>query len=312
MHQFTYTDKGWREKLVDVNKNAASVSSKPAVPSGNPRIATAKAKVLGGQAPDLVSAAAGTVSTDSADSVSSMDAAQYHFRLVLSPTATPAVKSLLEKQHRAPAAPAGAGSNGATAAPIFEPAPLNFTRTVSPKVGDGLEISPLAIATCEDIARRVVRSGGAALLVDYGEDFTQEDSLRAFQKHQQVSVLSQVHTFISYIRRVMWTSPLIFVIFFRCSARHRGCDGGCGLLDLPQSSRAPRRQGDAAADPGPVSHAHGHREPRGATAGGAGHHGRAGRDAGERAQVPGRPAADGPALQGPEHRESCAHNRHWF
>lgn len=59
------------------------------------------------------------------------------------------------------------------------------------KEGDGLEICPLAIATCEDLARRVVRSGGAALLVDYGEDFTQEDSLRGFHKHKQVSVLSQ-------------------------------------------------------------------------------------------------------------------------
>jgi NADH dehydrogenase [ubiquinone] 1 alpha subcomplex assembly factor 7 len=67
------------------------------------------------------------------------------------------------------------------------------TSAPAPKVGDGVEISPLALATCEDVAQRVVACGGAALLVDYGEDFTQEDTLRAYLKHKQVSVLSQVH-----------------------------------------------------------------------------------------------------------------------
>ena len=64
-----------------------------------------------------------------------------------------------------------------------------------PKIGDGVEISPLAIATCEDVAARVVRCGGAALFIDYGQDFTQPDTLRAYMKHKQVSVLSQVCVF---------------------------------------------------------------------------------------------------------------------
>jgi hypothetical protein len=46
------------------------------------------------------------------------------------------------------------------------------------KVGDGLEISPLALASVEDIAMRVKLCGGAALFFDYGELFTQEDSIR--------------------------------------------------------------------------------------------------------------------------------------
>jgi SAM-dependent MidA family methyltransferase len=62
-----------------------------------------------------------------------------------------------------------------------------------------MEISPLALATCEDIALRVVACGGAALLVDYGEDFTQEDTLRAYLKHKQVSVLSQVRGMLWYV-----------------------------------------------------------------------------------------------------------------
>lgn len=32
---------------------------------------------------------------------------------------------------------------------------------------------------------------GAALFIDYGENFTQGDSLRAFKKHSQVSVYSE-------------------------------------------------------------------------------------------------------------------------
>jgi NADH dehydrogenase [ubiquinone] 1 alpha subcomplex assembly factor 7 len=60
--------------------------------------------------------------------------------------------------------------------------------------GDGIEISPLAMAACEDIGRFVTRcqGGAAALLIDYGEDFTQEDSLRGFRRHKQVHILSEV------------------------------------------------------------------------------------------------------------------------
>jgi len=77
----------------------------------------------------------------------------------------------------------------------------NSTSSGGLKVGDGLEISPLTLAVCEDIGRALSRSsaGGAALLVDYGEDFTQEDSLRAFKNHQQVHILSQVCALRYYI-----------------------------------------------------------------------------------------------------------------
>lgn len=58
-------------------------------------------------------------------------------------------------------------------------------------VGDGIEVSPLALAVIEDISKRIRRDGGAALFIDYGETFTQSDSLRGFKKHKQVSVLSE-------------------------------------------------------------------------------------------------------------------------
>eukprot|EP00605_Chrysophyceae_sp_TOSAG23-4_P000291 GSChrysophyteH1.ASY1.ANO1.336.1 assembled CDS len=88
-----------------------------------------------------------------------------HFRFVLSPAATPAVKALVE----------GAASDSGDT--------LHSD-------GDTLEIAPLALATCETIANRICRGGGAALLVDYGENHTQGDTLRGFSNHKQVNALS--------------------------------------------------------------------------------------------------------------------------
>ena len=93
----------------------------------------------------------------------------YHFRYVLSPSATPAVKSLLYNEKITP----GKGKD------------------VEEEDGAGMEVSPLSMATCEDIGARLAKCGGAALIIDYGEDFAQSDTLRGFYKHNQVSVLSQ-------------------------------------------------------------------------------------------------------------------------
>jgi hypothetical protein len=54
-----------------------------------------------------------------------------------------------------------------------------------------LEISPLAFSTVEELSQRVVRDGGAALLIDYGEGFPQGDTLRGFQKHKAVHAFSE-------------------------------------------------------------------------------------------------------------------------
>lgn len=178
------------------------MSNKPVVPTGNQRIAAAKAAVLARKAgadtaAPHTAAPASVAAPDSINSAGDADAAKYHFRMVLSPNITPAVRSLLGNQSREKSnTSSGAQAHGTVASnpsgDAAHAAPVLSTVRPSPNVGDGLEVSPLAIATCEDIARRVVRSGGAALLVDYGENFTQEDSLRAFQKHKQVNVLSQV------------------------------------------------------------------------------------------------------------------------
>lgn len=130
VHQFVYTSKGWREKLVDVDSTANS---------------------------------------------------PFFFRIVLSSSATPAIKALLMRESLLLRQPTAAAAHGTWQSPIPEGLSEN----------DGIEISPLALATCEDVAKRIHKTRGAALFLDYGEDFTQGDSLRAFKRHAQSNILSE-------------------------------------------------------------------------------------------------------------------------
>ena len=50
-------------------------------------------------------------------------------------------------------------------------------------------MSPVALATCEEIAA-VCKAGGAALLIDYGANATNSDSLRGFKDHETTNILS--------------------------------------------------------------------------------------------------------------------------
>ena len=64
-------------------------------------------------------------------------------------------------------------------------------KSTSSKYLDSIEVAPLALASCEQVAHVLQHCRGAALFIDYGEDRTQEDSLRGFKSHKQVSVLSE-------------------------------------------------------------------------------------------------------------------------
>jgi NADH dehydrogenase [ubiquinone] 1 alpha subcomplex assembly factor 7 len=145
VHQFVYTNKGWREKLVDVDRSMESTM---------------------------------------------------HFRHVLSPSETPAARALL-------------GEGSSTAAMRNRENLESETQTASSSsssdaqagstssaigkltAGDEIEISPLALSTIEYVSKRIMTSRGAVLLIDYGEEFTQGDSLRAFKRHSQVSIYSE-------------------------------------------------------------------------------------------------------------------------
>uniref|UniRef100_M4BZN6 Protein arginine methyltransferase NDUFAF7 n=1 Tax=Hyaloperonospora arabidopsidis (strain Emoy2) TaxID=559515 RepID=M4BZN6_HYAAE len=64
-------------------------------------------------------------------------------------------------------------------------------RTTQAQVGDNIEISPVSIALVQDIAKRISQSGGGALIVDYGFDHPSELSLRGIKNHEFVSVLRE-------------------------------------------------------------------------------------------------------------------------
>lgn len=54
-----------------------------------------------------------------------------------------------------------------------------------------VEVSPASVRVALDIAQRIAKDSGAALVVDYGEDGIVSDSLQAIRKHQFVPVLDR-------------------------------------------------------------------------------------------------------------------------
>ena len=120
VYQFEYTNRGWRERLIDV----------------------ATDETTGERA----------------------------FRFVLSPGPTPASSTLL--------------------APAFETMPGFTSSSEDPKmnetftVGDSIEVCPAACSLAQDISKRINATGGAALFVDYGNDFAPSDSLRGIRDHK--------------------------------------------------------------------------------------------------------------------------------
>jgi NADH dehydrogenase [ubiquinone] 1 alpha subcomplex assembly factor 7 len=145
VHQFVYTNKGWREKLVDVDRSMESTM---------------------------------------------------HFRHVLSPSETPAARALLgegsstaalRNRENLESGTQTASSSSSSDAQAGLASDANGKLTA----GDEIEISPLALSTIEYVSKRIMTSRGAVLLIDYGEEFTQGDSLRAFKKHSQVSIYSE-------------------------------------------------------------------------------------------------------------------------
>lgn len=93
------------------------------------------------------------------------DESQHHFRTVLSTAPTPAAISLLQHQQS----------------------------SSIQQVRDNtcIEVSPLALATCEDIATRILRNKGVALFIDYGNNGASNDSVRSFHQHNQVSIFER-------------------------------------------------------------------------------------------------------------------------
>ncbi|KAF9101904.1 NADH dehydrogenase [ubiquinone] complex I, assembly factor 7 [Mortierella sp. GBA35] len=89
-------------------------------------------------------------------------ASTYHFRFVLAPGPTQASRAFAE-----------------------HPAYDHF------KTGDRIEISPDSFRVAHDMAKHINKNGGSALIVDYGKDYIQGDTLRGIHKHQFTHVLTE-------------------------------------------------------------------------------------------------------------------------
>jgi SAM-dependent MidA family methyltransferase len=186
VYQFIHTSGGWREKLVDVDTSPHSpyhfrvvLASKPTPAShlllGGDSASSPAAGAKLGQELDLSRLVSeksllhgllrvrGDRSLDLGDAGTEASAA----------TAT------------ATATDADEGAAVATAAPSAD-------RTLSAVDSVGIEVSPMALGMCESVTQYIRAHGGAALFIDYGEDYTQADSLRGFLKHKQVNFLSSV------------------------------------------------------------------------------------------------------------------------
>ncbi|KAG0367084.1 S-adenosyl-L-methionine-dependent methyltransferase [Gamsiella multidivaricata] len=89
-------------------------------------------------------------------------ASPYHLRFVLAPGPTQASKAFAE-----------------------HPAYDHF------KPGDRIEVSPDSFRVAHDMAKHINKNGGSALIVDYGKDHIQGDTLRGIIKHKFTHVLTR-------------------------------------------------------------------------------------------------------------------------
>ena len=67
---------------------------------------------------------------------------------------------------------------------VYSKTLMTKERFPNPKIGDRIEISPDSWTTTTNIAKRIGQAGGAALLIDYGENQATADSFRAIKAHK--------------------------------------------------------------------------------------------------------------------------------
>jgi len=171
IHSFQKIEGGqWRERLVDV-----AVRDKEEESSEVTKIkqAAGRMKYSDAESEDSI-----TESTSTSSSTAEEKGAKKlpRLRFVLPPDTTPALRTLLRVS--------GSGSplEGKTAEA------LNALPT-----GSVVEACPEGLLLAQDIADRIEKcNGGAALLIDYGEDgASSRDTMRGFWRHTQVHPLSR-------------------------------------------------------------------------------------------------------------------------
>jgi len=151
VHAFELTDEGWRERMVDMAIRDEMLEDE----------VEANDKKESSPTPALSNPKNGT------DGMK-----RPRLRIVLAPEVTPALKTLLNVDEDGKVTGDDLSSSNLQA-----------------KTGQVVEVCPEGILVVQDIASVLAEQGGAAIIVDYGEEGS-TDSLRGFWKHKQTHFLS--------------------------------------------------------------------------------------------------------------------------
>lgn len=164
VHQFVKDPtRGWLEKMVDVADQADEGSA-----AGQP----------------------GTSAPQQQERQGHVAKGQQNFRLVLSPTRTPASALLVPRRLAALEAEHAARKSKLIMPDSQRPVETDRAEQLSSPAAklSELEVSAKAMAAAEALALRVGKHGGAALIIDYGQDGPYADSLVALRQHQKKEV----------------------------------------------------------------------------------------------------------------------------
>lgn len=186
VHQFVYTNKGWREKLVDIDRSLDSTYHFRQV------LATSETPAMKALLGNLGLSRKDDGSNIPQDGGSSPSPIPLRNNVTQTTTENSETVAPVGLIGEASAGNIDGNTSAATAISTPEPVtPLNVAKAPKLTVGDEIEVSPLALSSIEYISKRVFANRGAVLFIDYGEEFTQGDSLRAYKKHKQVSLYSE-------------------------------------------------------------------------------------------------------------------------
>lgn len=161
VHAFEMTDSGvWRERMVDM-----AISDEMLEENTDSENRDDESRSSGTTTNKPDSFAPATTSINDIEGVK-----RPRLRIVLAPEVTPALKTLMRVDDEGKVQD-------------------DQANTLRAEVGQVVEVCPEGILVVQDIAAILDQQGGAAVIVDYGEEGS-TDSLRGFWKHKQTHFLS--------------------------------------------------------------------------------------------------------------------------
>jgi len=189
VHQFECTAKGWRERLVELAKPGDAVPFRFVLASGD----TPASRAYLRSAPDGSVSGGGGRPKKLEELKALLDFNAEPWRKAEVQAAQQAQEAREEAREGEEASPRGEPNGSAAGSSEGDLAGGSMVGSAAlwggAAVGDELEVCPAACALVQDVAARLARWRGGALLVDYGEDFALPNSLRAFHNHQEAHVL---------------------------------------------------------------------------------------------------------------------------